>query len=153
MADFTVERSTTIDAPPAEVFERIGTLQGWDDWSPWAAMDPDMDKTYSGEPGEVGSSYHWSGNRKVGEGRMTITDTDAPNRIAIDLSFLKPFKSENVTELLVSEADGGSKVTWRITGPMTFMTKVMGWIGKTMDKMIGPDFEKGLAKLKQLSEA
>lgn len=153
MADFTVERSATIDAPPAEVFERIGTLQGWDDWSPWAEMDPDMDKTYTGEPGEVGSSYRWSGNRKVGEGRMTITDTDAPNRIAIDLAFLKPFKSENVIELLVSEADGASEVTWRMTGPMTFMTKVMGWIGKTMDKMIGPDFEKGLAKLKQISEA
>jgi hypothetical protein len=153
MADFVVERSEKIAAPPAEVFERVGTLQAWDEWSPWAEMDPDMNKSYSGEAGEVGSSYHWSGNRKVGEGKMTITETDGPNRIAIDLSFIKPFKSDNVTELTVNEVDGGSEVTWRMTGPMTFMTKVMGWIGKTMDKMVGPDFEKGLAKLKLLSEA
>ena len=153
MANYVVERSQRIEATPAEVFERVGTLQAWDEWSPWAELDPEMDKTYSGEPGEVGASYHWRGNRKVGEGRMTISETEAPSRIAIDLSFIKPFKSENVTELLVNEADGGSAITWRMTGPVTFMTRVMGWIGKSMDKMIGPDFEAGLAKLKRVAEA
>ena len=150
--EYVVERSEKIAAPPGEVFEHIGTLEAWEAWSPWAELDPDMETTYSGESGQVGASYHWKGNRKVGEGRMTIAETEAPNRLVIDLSFLKPFKSENVTELLVNEADGGSDVTWRMTGPESFLTRVMGWIGRGMDKMVGPDFEKGLAKLKRVSE-
>ncbi|MGH1489269.1 MAG: SRPBCC family protein [Acidimicrobiales bacterium] len=154
MADqFVVERSETIAATPEEVFGKVGTLQGWDEWSPWAEMDPDMNKTYSGEPGTVGSIYSWSGNRKVGEGQMTITGIDPNARVAIDLKFLKPFKSENTTELLLATNGSGTDVTWRMTGPMTLMTKVMGFIGKTMDKMVGPDFEKGLSKLKRISEA
>lgn len=156
MADtFEVARTTTISASPEEVFEMVGNLEGWDRWSPWAQMDPDMDKTYAGEQGAVGSSYHWSGNRKVGEGKMTITEVAAPNRVKIDLNFIKPFKSQNVTEMTVDDTGDGqnSQVTWRMTGPTTIMTKVMGLIGKTMDKMVGPDFDKGLASLKSQLES
>ena len=149
---FTVERSTTIDAAPEAVFAKVGNLKGWDEWSPWAEMDPDMNKTYAGEDGTVGSSYTWSGNRKVGQGKMTVTGTDAPNKIEIDLEFIKPFKSQNVTEMRVEPEGDGSKVTWHMTGPMTLMTKVMG-IFRSMDKMIGPDFEKGLSKLKTITES
>lgn len=150
---FVVERSETIAAPPEEVFAKVGTLQGWDEWSPWAEMDPEMNKTYSGEAGSVGSSYRWSGNRKVGEGQMTITGIDPNARVAIDLTFLKPFKSQNSTELLLVPNGPGTDVTWRMTGPTTLMTKVMGFIGKTMDKMVGPDFEKGLSTLKRITES
>ena len=152
MADsFVVERTTRISAAPTAVFAHVGDLQKWDDWSPWAAMDPNMAKTYSGETGAVGQHYHWTGNRKVGEGEMTISDIDAPNRVVIDLAFIKPFKSKNVTELMVAPDGDGSEVTWRMTGPHTLMTKFMG-IFRSMDKMVGPDFEKGLASLKQLAE-
>lgn len=154
MADsFTVARSETIAASPTDVFAKVGNLAGWDEWSPWAEMDPDMDKSYSGTAGEVGSHYAWSGNRKVGQGEMTITAVEPNESITIDLKFLKPFKSENVTNMTVAPSGDGSQVTWSMTGPMTFMTKLMAKFGKTMDKMVGPDFEKGLSKLKRITEA
>ena len=149
---FVVERSETIAASPEAVFAKVGNLAGWDDWSPWAEMDPNMDKTYSGEQGTVGSSYHWTGNRKVGEGRMTVTDVTPNEQITIDLEFVKPFKSQNVTKMLLTPAGDSTTVTWHMTGPHSFMTKVMGFFGKNMDKMVGPDFEKGLAKLKRITE-
>lgn len=154
MADtYVVERSETIAASPSVVFERVGNLQGWDDWSPWAEMDPNMNKTYNGEQGAVGSSYHWTGNRKVGEGQMTIKASEPNERVAIDLKFVKPFKSESVTEVLLAPSGDGTSVTWRMTGENSLMTKIMGFFGKGMDKMVGPDFEKGLAKLKRISES
>ena len=153
MADtFEVSRTTTINAPADEVFKRVSNLQEWDNWSPWAAMDPDMAKTYGGEQGTVGSTYHWKGNRKVGEGKMTMTEITAPSTVKIDLNFIKPFTANNVTELTVDDNGGSSNVTWKMTGPMNLMTKIMG-IFKSMDKMVGPDFEKGLASLKQQCEA
>lgn len=149
---YVVERSETIAARPAAIFDRVRTLQGWDDWSPWAQMDPDMTKTYDGEPGAVGSSYHWTGNRKVGEGQMTVTASEPNKRIAIDLAFIKPFKSESVTEMLLAPAGDNTEVTWRMTGEKSLMIKVFGLIGRGMDKMVGPDFDQGLAKLKRLVE-
>lgn len=154
MADtYVVERSETIAAPPQAVFERVGTLQGWDEWSPWAEMDPNMTKTHTGDAGAVGATYHWTGNRKVGEGQMTIKATEPNERVAIDLKFLKPFKSESVTEMLLAPSGDATTVTWRMTGKHSMMTKIMGMFGKGMDKMVGPDFEKGLAKLKRISES
>ena len=154
MADqFVVQRSETIAASASEIFSKVGNLQGWDEWSPWAEMDPDMNKTYQGEQGTVGSSYHWTGNRKVGEGKMTMTEVVTDERVEIDLHFMKPFKSQNVTEMMLAPQGDATEVTWRMTGPQTLMTKMMSLIGKNMDKMVGPDFEKGLAKLKRISEA
>ena len=144
--NYVVTRSRTMEADPATVFAKIVDLREWSHWSPWDELDPDMDKTYSGNPGEVGSGYHWTGNRKVGEGRMTITDIDAPNRVAIDLEFIKPFKSQSVTEITVTPQGEGSEVTWTMTGRNTLMTRIMG-IFKSMDAMVGPDFEKGLTSL------
>ena len=89
MADqFVVQRSETIAASASEIFSKVGNLQGWDEWSPWAEMDPDMNKTYQGEQGTVGSSYHWTGNRKVGEGKMTMTEVVTDERVEIDLHFI-----------------------------------------------------------------
>jgi hypothetical protein len=153
MADqFVVERTASINASPERVYGEISTLQGWDNWSPWADMDPNMSKTYSGEPGAVGSTYHWSGNRKVGEGRMTLTEATPDSKVTIDLSFIKPFKAENQVELTLVPTGSGTDVTWRMTGAETFMVKVMGFIGRGMDKMVGPDFERGLANLKRVAE-
>jgi len=94
---YVVERAETIAAPAAEIYARIGNLEGWEDWSPWADLDPEMDTSYSGEQGTVGSSYHWTGNRKVGEGRMTVAELDQDERVKIDLEFLQPFKAQNIT--------------------------------------------------------
>ena len=153
MADtYVVERSKKIAASQEDVFARVVDLNKWEDWSPWAAIDPTITKTYTGDRGEVGSKYHWTGNRKVGEGEMTVTEVDTPGRVAIDLKFIKPFKSQSVAEVIVSPDGDGTLVTWRMTGQHTRMTKIMG-IFRSMDKMVGPDFEKGLTSLKTLAEA
>ena len=148
MADdtYTVERTTTIAAPPEEVYAAIIDFHEWRAWSPWEDLDPDLQRTYSGEESGVGSVYEWKGNRKAGEGRMEITETEVPSRIRVAVDFLKPFKSSSVSTFTLAPVDGGTDVAWTMVGPKTFMTKVMG-IFKSMDSLIGKDFEKGLARL------
>jgi hypothetical protein len=110
-----------------------------------------MERTYSGPERGVGAVYSWSGNRKAGEGRMEIARANQPDEVQIDLRFVKPFKSTSVTTFMFAAQGEGTKVTWTMTGPRTFGVKVMS-LFKSMDKMVGPDFEKGLAKLKRISE-
>ena len=152
MADknqFEVMREATIPAPRESVFALLSDFHRWPEWSPWEDIDPNMKRTHSGTPSGAGAIYEWDGNRKAGAGRMEITEANAPWRVQIDLQFLKPFKSHNTTTFELADRDGGTHVTWRMVGPKTFFTRVMG-IFTSMDKMVGPDFEKGLA---QLSEA
>lgn len=148
---YTVRRSTVIAAPPESVYERISDFHKWNDWSPWEGLDPDMERTYSGASEGEGASYAWSGNRQAGRGRMEIVEATPPGRLLIDLVFEKPWKSHSLTEFTVDEVDSGSEVTWTMTGPMTLMTRVMG-IFKSMDSLLGPDFEKGLDRLKSTVE-
>ncbi|MDJ0923995.1 MAG: SRPBCC family protein [Acidimicrobiia bacterium] len=149
---YTVERSATIDASSDRVYGHIVDFREWGGWSPWEEMDPSMEKTYSGATTGVGSKYAWSGNRKVGQGNMEITDTQEPSSVTIALEFLKPFKASNTTVFSLEPAGEGTRVTWAMTGRKTLMTRVMG-IFKSMDSMVGPDFERGLAKLKSVAEA
>jgi uncharacterized protein YndB with AHSA1/START domain len=148
---YQVERSTTIDAAPARIYAQIVSFRNWTHWSPWEDLDPRLRRTYSGAESGTGAVYGWSGNRKAGQGRMTITDASEPSRVAIDLDFEKPWKAHNHTVFTLVPDGSGSRVTWSITGKSTFMTKVMG-IFRSMDKMLGPDFEKGLARLKATTE-
>ena len=111
-----------------------------------------MQKRFHGDDGSVGSGYSWKGNRKAGQGRMTISDLSAPETVAIDLRFEKPFKSESVIEISLAPDGDGTEVTWTMTGHHNWMSKIMG-IFMPMDKMVGKDFEKGLAQLKAVSEA
>jgi uncharacterized protein YndB with AHSA1/START domain len=148
---YTVERRRHIDAPPERIHEQIIDLHRWQAWSPWEDLDPELSRSYGGADAGVGAWYEWKGNRKAGQGRMEIiAATDST--ITIDLQFLKPFKAHNVTEFTLEPQDDGTLVIWTLTGPNTFMTKVMG-IFTSMDKMIGPDFEKGLERLKARAEA
>jgi hypothetical protein len=154
---YTVERTTTIAADPARVYAQVIDFHRWPAWSPWEGLDPDLNRTYSGPAQGVGSTYAWKGNRKAGEGRMEIVRAgeprpDEPGEIEVALSFLKPFRSTSRTTFAFVPEDGGTTVTWTMTGPMTLMSKVMG-IFTSMDKLVGPDFEKGLAQLRMVSEA
>lgn len=152
MADtYTVARTTTINAPADKVYAQIVDFHNWRNWSPWDDLDPDMQRSYSGADAGVGAGYSWSGNRKAGEGSMEITDTVEPSKVQIALEFLKPFKSSSTTAFELKPQGGATEVTWTMTGPKTLMTRVMG-VFKSMDTMIGPDFEKGLAKLKEATE-
>lgn len=148
---FTIERSTTIDAPATGIHERLVDFHRWGEWSPWEDIDPAMTRTFSGAESGVGAVYEWSGNKKAGSGRMEVLDAHAPTSATIDLQFLKPFKAHNQIRFALVEDGGATAVAWTMTGPKTFMTKVMG-IFKSMDAMVGPDFEKGLAQLKAAAE-
>ena len=152
MATYEVKRSTTINAQPQQIYGKIVNLHEWASWSPWEGIDPDMTKRYTGPDSGVGASYAWNGNRKVGEGKMTITDVAEPSRVALDLHFLKPFKAENETDFNLEPAGEGTQVTWTMTGNHTILSRIMG-VFVSMDKMVGKDFEKGLAQLKADIEA
>jgi len=151
VSTYTVERSATIDAPPARVYEQIADFRNWTGWSPWEDIDPGLQRTYSGAASGPGAVYRWSGNRKAGQGRMEITDAAEPSRVAIDLVFEKPWKARNDTVFTIRPEANGSQVTWTMTGKRTLMTKAMG-IFKSMDAFLGPDFESGLARLKSVAE-
>lgn len=148
---YTVERSATIDAPQARIYDQVADFHNWTSWSPWEDVDPELKRTYSGAASGTGAVYAWSGNRKAGQGRMTITDAAEPSRVQIDLVFEKPFKARSDTVFRILPEGPGSRVTWTMTGKKTLMTKVMG-LFKSMDAMIGPDFEKGLSRLKAVCE-
>jgi uncharacterized protein YndB with AHSA1/START domain len=154
MADdtYTVERSTEIEAPPEHVYEQVVDFHRWTTWSPWEDLDPALRRTYSGPDAGVGATYAWQGNRRAGTGRMEITRATEPSEVVVALQFVKPFKSSSTTTFSFVPAGGGTRVTWTMVGPKTRMTKVMG-LFTSMDKLIGPDFEKGLARLKTVSEA
>jgi uncharacterized protein YndB with AHSA1/START domain len=148
---YTVERAQTIDAPPERVFEQIADFHRWRAWSPWEDLDPDLQRTYSGAEAGTGAVYAWSGNRKAGQGRMEMTQAVAPSRVEVDLRFEKPFKAQSTTAFAIAPSGDASRVTWTMTGPKTFMVRVMG-LFRSMDQMVGKDFEKGLARLKAVAE-
>jgi carbon monoxide dehydrogenase subunit G len=149
---FRVERQIEIKASPEEVFAIINDLHRWDAWSPWAKRDPAMKTAHSGSTHGIGSVYEWEGNKHVGKGRMEIVGAEPSSRTVIKLDFIAPFEAHNTVEFLTVARGGNTLVTWVIHGPMNFMSKAMG-VFMSMDKMMGPDFEQGLASLKAIAEA
>jgi uncharacterized protein YndB with AHSA1/START domain len=148
---FDVQRSATIKAPPEKIYPLIADFHRWPTWSPWEKLDPAMRRTVSGAPSGKGAVYAWEGNSDVGAGRMEILDTAAPNKVTIKLDFLKPFESHNTTEFTLQPQGDTTQVIWNMHGPAPYVSKVMG-IFVSMDKMIGKDFETGLANLKAAAE-
>lgn len=148
---FRVERSTVIHAEPERVVALIEDFRKWVDWSPWEKLDLDMVHTYSGPPTGVGAVYEWHGNKKVGKGKMELMHVDPASLIRIKLDFFEPFEAHNTTEITFRQADGVTHVTWAMFGPAKFIMKVMH-VFMNMDKMVGKDFETGLANLKTLAE-
>ncbi|RYC12976.1 SRPBCC family protein [Nocardioides zhouii] len=149
MADFTLSRSTRIDAPPTRVHALLDDFHQWQRWSPWEGLDPAMERDYSGPAAGVGSTYRWSGNKKAGEGEMRMTASTV-SRVAVDLEFLKPFKATNVTTFDLAPAARGTDVTWTMTGVRNPAMAVLGKL--FFDKAIAKDFDKGLASLKREAE-
>lgn len=148
---FSVQRTTTIHAAPEVVYANLIDFHKWSGWSPWEKLDPNMTRTYGGTGSGVGATYAWEGNADVGAGRMEITDAVPASRVNIKLDFLKPFESHNTTVFSMTPNGVSTDVTWLMEGPSPYMTKVMT-VFMSMDKLIGKDFENGLANLKALSE-
>ena len=146
-----IERSLAMNAPAQVVFEQVNDFHAWAGWSPWEKMDPQMKRTFSGAGSGVGAIYAWSGNNKVGEGRMTIEKSDAPSRIEIKLEFFKPWQATNKATFTFTPSGGGTTVTWAMDCTHNFAAKAFG-LFMNFDKMIGGDFEKGLAAMKGIAE-
>jgi hypothetical protein len=151
-SQFSVVRSTTVSAPPASVFAHIDDFHKWEAWSPWAKVDPAMRQTYEGAPAGTGAVYRWAGNRQVGEGSMTITESDPGKLVRIQLEFTRPFRASNTTEFLFEPLGDGTLLTWSMSGTNNFIAKTVH-LFMDMDKMVGGQFEKGLADLKTVAEA
>lgn len=146
-----VHRGTNIKAPAEQIFPLINDFHRWVSWSPYETRDPAMKKTYSGAASGRGAVYEWNGNKQAGQGRMEIIEVSEPAQITIKLDFLKPFEGHNVAEFALHPQADSTRVTWSMDGPSSYMTKLIG-VFFNMDKMIGKDFETGLANLKTLTE-
>ena len=146
--DFRITRSRTVAAPPDLVYGYVSDFHHWPEWSPWEKLDANMKKEISGATAGPGATYYWSGNNDVGEGRMTITDAQPPKSVTIRLEFLKPFAATNTTLFDFAPRGTGTNVTWTMTGHNNFVSKAF-CLFMDMDKMVGGDFEKGLANLDQ----
>jgi uncharacterized protein YndB with AHSA1/START domain len=151
-SDFRVTRSTTISAPPPAVFAQVNDFHKWQAWNPWGKIDPAMKQTYEGAPAGTGAIYTWSGNNEVGEGRMTITDSRPNELIRVKLEFFKPFAGTNTADFTFKPEGNQTLVTWSMFGEKNFMAKAIHLV-MNMDKMIGGQFEKGLADMKSVVEA
>ena len=149
--DFRVQRATRVHAPAEQVFAAINDFHRWSAWSPWERMDPAMKRSFSGADRGKGAVYAWEGNSKVGAGRMEITDSSSPSLIRIKLDFIRPFEGHNTAEFTLAPGDDATDVRWAMLGRSPFVAKVMG-LFVSMDRMIGKDFEAGLANLKRLAE-
>lgn len=148
---FRIQRAATIKAPAEKVFGLIDDFHVWPSWSPWEKLDPAMARTHSGAARGVGAVYEWEGNKKVGKGRMEITTAAPPSKLVIKLDFFKPFEAHNVAEFTLEPQGDTTTVTWSMHGPQPYMMKVMT-VFMNMDKMVGKDFETGLANLKSMAE-
>ena len=152
MADFEVVRSTSIAAPAERIHALIDDFHAWRSWSPWEDLDPALRREYGGPESGVGARYAWEGNRKAGKGNMEIVGS-APERIDVRLTFEKPFKAVNdVAFTLAPAGDGETEVAWRMTGTQRGFAALFGKVF-SMDRMVGKDFEKGLARMKATAES
>lgn len=142
---FTVQRTATLQAPPEKVYAVLEDFRRWHEWSPFE-RDPAMKRTISESARGKGATYAWDGNSEVGAGRMEITDAQPPSKLVLKLDFIKPMATSNVVEFTVVPKGNASDVTWSMRGPMPFISKVF-CVFVDMDKMVGKDFEAGLAKL------
>jgi hypothetical protein len=150
---FHIERSTSVRAAPDVVFAQLNDFHACATWSPWEKLDPRMARTHSGARAGVGAAYAWrSEDSKVGQGRMTIKTSDSPSLLVVKLEFINPFTATNTATLSIDPTGDGSRVNWAMDGHNGFLGK-MFYLFMNMDKMVGGDFERGLANLKHMAES
>jgi hypothetical protein len=151
-ANYRVERSAVIGATPEGVFPHLNDLHKWQAWSPWAKRDPATRYTYDGPPAGVGAAFTWAGNAEVGEGKMAIIESRPNELVRYQLDFIKPMQGSAEAEIALKPEGAGSRVTWAMIGKNNFLSKAF-CLFVNMDKMVGGDFEAGLANLRGVVEA
>jgi hypothetical protein len=151
-SEFRVVRTATLSAPAQALFAQVNDFHKWEAWSPWEKLDPALKRTYDGAPAGVGAVYSWVGNNQVGEGRMTIMESHPNDLIRIKLEFLKPFAATHTAEFTFKPEGDRTQVTWDMFGEKNFLSKAIG-LFMNMDKMIGNNFEQGLAQMESAAKA
>jgi len=151
-SDFRVERSAVVSAPAPVVFAQVNDLHNWDAWSPWAKLDPAAKQTFDGARAGTGAAFAWAGNNQVGERRMTITESRPNELVRFRLDFVKPLAGTNAAEFTFTPQGNQTAVRWTMTGRQNFITKTVCMF-MSMDKMVGGQFEQGLAQMKSVAEA
>jgi hypothetical protein len=151
-SDFRVSRTAIVAAPASVLFAQVNDFHNWAAWSPWAKLDPATKQTYEGAPAGAGAIYTWTGNREVGEGRMTIVESRPGDLVRVKLDFAKPLAGTSVAEFTFRPEGDRTAVTWTMTGEKGFVAKAIHLV-LSMDRMIGDQFEKGLAAMKTVAEA
>ena len=148
---FRVARSVSIMAAPEKVFPLINDLHGFNRWNPFYGLDPAAKFTYRGPDSGKGAAHEWDGNNKAGKGRIEITESSPPSKILMKLDILKPMECHNRVAFTLVPVGNATEVTWVMSGENSFIGKVMS-LCFNMDKMVGGEFEKGLAALKAIAE-
>lgn len=148
-SEFTITRSTTIEAPIKNVFDQVNNLENWNTWSPWSKLDPKAKTNFFGPKEGKGAGFDWDGNNDVGKGKMTITESNANEKVQFDLDFEKPFSAHNITIFTFKESDNKTIVNWTMSGKNNFMGKAIS-LFINCDKMVGDQFEKGFDNLKSV---
>jgi Polyketide cyclase / dehydrase and lipid transport len=149
--EFVVLRSATISAPVENIFPHVNNLRNWEAWSPWAKLDPNAKSTFEGPAAGIGTAMSWDGNKKIGAGRMTIVESRVNEQVGFKLEFLRPFKATNTAVFIFKSVGNQTNVMWSMSGKSNFFFKVFG-LFMNCDKMVGRDFEKGLAAMKSVAE-
>ena len=138
-------------APPEKIHALINDLHRFNTWNPYEKKDPNIKGVYAGPARGPGAAYEFEGNKDVGKGRLRIVDSKAPNKVTMQLDMLEPFEGHNLVEFTVLPRGDATEVTWAMQGASPFIAKLVG-VFVDMDRMIGRDFEAGLADLKALAE-
>ena len=149
---FEYERSTVIDAPRDQVWPHVSTFQGNHTWSPWVEKDPDAKYTYSGQAGEVGAQYSWDGNDDVGAGMQELISVRPKEGVEHALTFTRPWESEAKAYINLEDEDKSTRVKWRMTNDLPRPFNLTTYFFN-MEGMMNEDFDRGLAKLKNIVEA
>lgn len=149
--DFSIVRQTSIKAPPEKIYALLVDFRKWRAWSPWERIDPEMERSFSGAAEGVGAVYAWKGSDDVGAGRMEIREAVPWSRVAIRLVFERPMAADNNVVFMLSERGDATDIEWAMTGRQPLVGKIFG-LFVNIDRMVGADFEKGLAALKAEAE-
>jgi uncharacterized protein YndB with AHSA1/START domain len=150
-SEFHVERTATITAPPAMVFDNVNDFHKWDAWSPWAKLDPNAKITFEGPQSGTGTIMTWAGNNQVGEGKMTLTESRPNELVKINVDIVKPMEGSSTSEFAFKPEGDQTAVTWTMSGHQNFIAKAMCLVmnGK---KMMSDIMDKGLANMKSVAE-
>jgi uncharacterized protein YndB with AHSA1/START domain len=149
--DFRIARSTIIKAPPEKIYPLMSDFRRGAEWSPYEKKDPNMKRSFSGAASGKGSVYAFEGNGEIGAGRLEITDTTPPSKVVLRLDMVKPFAASHTIEYSIVPKGDATEVNWAMHGQQPLLARAI-CLFLNMDKMVGADFEQGLASLKAVAE-